>query len=187
MGLPLPLDPYLYQSYFSRAVGGDTALLHIDCGFGIWQLGSKWPGGPDAKYPQGRYRLNGIKSAQTAALSRVTELANAGEAPGSLLAKTSKHNKFFLVDLYLRQALPPSDPIHGLEVETEKKHWLSEKDLLLLIEQTEHNGSGSSTIRALTTEVLWSRRALQGFSKVVHINQALLDEGLAVPYSGGKR
>ena len=197
MALPLPLDPYVYRSRMGRVVDGDTVLQDISLGFGTWLLGSKWPGGPDAKYPQGRYRLHGINTPEIrgaewerglVARERVIELASSGEEPGILLTRTTKHGKFrFLIDLFVKQKLAEDDPFHKLDVEVERKTWLSDAGVAGLIEQTEQSGPGPSTVRALATEVLWSRRALQGFGKVVHVNQTLLDEGLAVPYFGGKK
>lgn len=188
---PLPLDPFLYRAHLGRVIEANTVLLNLNLGFGNWILGSKWPGGPDAKHPQGRYRLNGIDaprdaSVGRAAMDRICELA---QGSSSLLAKTTKRRgKYpFLVDLYVKRPLPSDDPVRMLDVEQERKHWLSNEDLVGLIKQSEVGEDGSTTIRALATEVLWSRRALRGFSDVVHVNQHLLDEELAVPHSSGER
>lgn len=184
MTLPLPLDPYVYRSYLGRAVDGDTVLQHISLGFGTWVLGSKWPGGPDAKSPQGRYRLNGIgRIPGRGALERVNELAASATTPGLILTKTTKHKSKYLVDLFVRQSLPPDDPIHKIDVESERKHWLAESELLRLIEEFSAERIGDRhTVRAMATEVLWSRRALSGFAQVVHVNHHLLEEGLASPH-----
>ncbi len=181
---PDPLDPYIYKAYLKRVVDGDTVLLDISMGFGDWKLGGKWPGGPDAKYPQGRYRLNGVNTPELrgpeperakAAKNRVKELCESG----TLLVRTTKHGKYrFLVDLFVKRPLPENGILPGTNVEEERKHWLPDGDLLSLLAQSEPG----STVRALVTEVLSKRGA-----EVVHINQALLDEGLAEPYGGGKK
>jgi hypothetical protein len=49
----------------------------------------------------------------------------------------------------------------GFDLENEKRHWLSQEDLESLLEQTEASEPGSSTIRALVTEVLWLRKETQ--------------------------
>jgi len=190
VGVPLPLDPYLYRAYLRRAIDGDTILQDLDLGFGSWILSSKWPGGPDAKYPQGRYRLNGINTPEVrgaekeegkVSRQRLIDLCDSG----TLLVRTTKHGKFrFLIDLYVKRDLPANDPFHALDVEVERNNWLSEDDVVSLISQSE---GGASTVRALATEILWSRRALNGFSEVIHVNQTLIDEGLAKPYFGGKK
>ncbi len=192
--LPEPLDPYLYRARFRRAVDGDTAVLSIDQGFGVWQLASKFPGGPDARYPQGRYRLNGINTPELNqpggrdAHERVKELISLSDKADELLVRTVKHGKFrFLVDLFVRTVSKITDPFTDgtLDVEDEDDHWLGDEDLMNLVQQTQPGSE--STIRALATEVLWRRRQLNGGGNVIHVNQQLLDEGLAKPYAGGSK
>lgn len=189
MQLPEPLDPYLYRGRFSRAVDGDTAVLHVDLGFSTWRLASRFPGGPDARYPQGRYRLNGISTPEMRepggreAFGRVKELVSLAEKPGEVLVRTTKHGRArFLVDLFVR-VVTQSDPFTDgtIDVDDEREHWLAEEDLLSFVRQTPANTL--STVRAMATEILWRRRQLRGGDgSVIHVNQQLLDEGLAKPY-----
>ena len=184
MTAPDPLDPYVYKAILGRVVDGDTVLLHIDEGFGDWKLGSKYPGGPDAKYPQGRYRLNGINTPElrgperelaVAAKDRLKELCDSG----ALFARTSKHGKYrFLVDLFVKREEPTPIGGKGFDVGEEQNHWLPDADLLSLLAQA----APGTTIRALVTEVL-SKRG----TEIIHINQTLIDEGYAKPYFGGKK
>lgn len=189
MVLPAPLETNVYKARLDRFVDVDTALLHLDLGFGIWILGTKFPGGPDASQPRGRYQLNGISLPQLdepggrEAMNRLEELAAMNEEPGALLAKTTKRGKRVLVDLFVRTASKNSDPFTDGTVSAvdEESRWLQESELLSMVRQTASN-SESSVVRAMATEILWRRRQLRGGGDVLHLNEQLVEEGLARPY-----
>ena len=175
---------------------GDSMKLHVDCGFGIWKICTIYPGADkEAKYPQGVYRLYGIntpevrgheKAAGLKSLSRLNELLSKSKTGDSIFVamhKDKEHGKY----RYMVEILIPIEPAPlEFDVEEEKEHWVERDDLVALLGQTEHNGIGSSTIRALVTEVLASRRAA-GEGRMINANQVLLEEGLAKPYFGGKK
>lgn len=170
--------------------------LHVDCGFGIWKLCTVHPGSDkEAKYPQGVYRLYGINTPEVTgaekgeglrSLSRLNELLSEGAAGDSIFVATHKereHGKY----RYMVEVLIPVEPQPlPFNVEDEKRSWIESKDLGALLEQTGENGDGSSTIRAMVTEILWRRRQA-GEGRMINANQVLLDEGLAKPYFGGKK
>lgn len=175
---------------------GDSAKINIDQGFGSWKICTTFPGSEkEAKYPQGVYRLYGINTPEIRgaergeglkALSRLNELLSKGAHGDSILVATHKdkeHGKYrYMVELLIPIKPEPLE----FEVEEEKKHWIPREDLVELLAQTEENGDGSGTIRALVTEVLASRRAA-GEGRMINANQVLLEEGLAKPYFGGKK
>lgn len=195
-GLPPPLYPYLYPARAHRAMDGDSMKLHVDCGFGIWKLCTIYPGSDkEARYPQGVYRLYGINTPEVRgverpqglkSLSRLNELLSMSAMGDSIFVATHKervHGKYrYMVEILI----PVVPPDLEFDVETEKENWLEREDLVALLEETESNGDGSSVIRALATEVLALRRAA-GEGRMINANQALLKEGLAKPYFGGKK
>ncbi len=181
--LPVRLDPWVRRARAHRAVDGDTIKLNISQGFGDWKLCVSRPGGPEAKYPQGVYRLNGINTPEmnTAegkiALSRVNELLALSKDGDFVKVRTTKHGKFrFLVDVYVETSEPHDEPKLG---------WVSDDDLKGLHDQAK--GQGAGTILALTSELLERREQDRGSGKVIHVNQQLIDDGLAKPYFGKKK
>jgi endonuclease YncB( thermonuclease family) len=175
-----------------------SAKINVDQGFGDWKICTTFPGSDkEAKYPQGVYRLYGIntpevrgveRAAGLKALSRLNELLSKGARGDSILVATHKdkeHGKYRYMVEILIPIIP--EPLE-FDVENEKPHWLAREDLTNLLEQTEAGDLelGSSTIRALVTEVLARRRAA-GEGRMINANQVLLEEGLAKPYFGGKK
>jgi hypothetical protein len=175
---------------------GDSMKLHVDLGFGVWRICTVHPGADkEAKYPQGVYPVYGIdtpevRGSQRAeglkSLSRLNELLSKSTSGDSILVATHKkreHGKYrYMVEILI----PVKPPDLEFDVEDEKAHWLDREGLVALLDQTEHNGVGSSTIRALATEVLALRRG-NGEGRMINANQVLLEEGLAKPYFGGKK
>lgn len=190
---PEAFDPYVYKARVHRPIDGDSIKLNRDKGFGDWHICTVYPGSEkEARYPQGVYRLAGIdtpekygssKAAGLVALARVNELIALGNDGDGILIRTRKdrvHGKY----CYLLDILVPVDvPDDGIDYDEERANWLSDEDLQSLIDQATKD-SGPTVIRALVTEVMHTRRQSQ---KVIHVNQQLLDEGLAVPYFGGRK
>jgi endonuclease YncB( thermonuclease family) len=189
--LPRPLDPYVFPARVHRVIDGDSIKLHLDQGFGTWKICTIHPGADkEARYPQGVYRLSGIdaperrgatKAAGLESMARVNELLSLGSAGDSVLVKSNKekeHGKYlYMLDLYV-----PVDLKDEEDYEAEAYSWLEESEIKNLISQI--SPEVSSTIRALATEVMAHRQAARS---VIHVNQQLLEEGLAVPYFGGKK
>lgn len=154
------MDPWCFSGWIRRTIDGDTTVMHLDLGFGIWMLATKVPEGedpPEARYPQGRYRLYGIdapdvrskdpavreteRAAKDAATSRVRDL---------LERSVDRNGRMTRVKVKIHK-----DRAHG------KFRYMVE----IFLRVTEDDGSLS----------------------VAHLNAQLIEEGHAVPYFGGKK
>lgn len=114
---------YWYRAHVQRVIDGDTLVMHLDLGAGHALPATKWPGGPEASYPQGRYRLWGINTPEKGkpgwaeAGDRVRSLLSLGSEGDVVYVKTYKvgGRGRLVVDVFVptvNAAGDPADPIH---------------------------------------------------------------------------
>jgi endonuclease YncB( thermonuclease family) len=116
---------YWYRAFVTRVIDGDTLVMHLDLGAGHALPCTKWPGGPEASYPQGRYRLWGINTPEKkdakpwlAATERVKELLSLGSEGDVVYVKTHKvgGRGRLVIDVWIPRADRDGNPIEPLHL-----------------------------------------------------------------------
>jgi endonuclease YncB( thermonuclease family) len=122
---------YWYRGFVSRVIDGDTIVMHLDLGAGHALPSTRWPGGPEAAYPQGRYRLWGINTPErkdrtswAAATERVKELLSLGSEGDVVYVRTYKvgGRGRLVIDVWIPRAEPTGEPMAPLHLNRAMLH-----------------------------------------------------------------